>query len=1374
MKRTGYLIKIISFAFVALTVTACQNWMSGDMFSKVEDEVKVATAEKINVYVRFADNSFGTTTPSNLSEQKVDVPFDISAVVNNNYGFYEWAAFTTEDVNPSKNNRLLIYDETYKAEGGYGSKKLDSSVVSFLDPKSESTKCTVLVNRSDIVIVPVVAKRAVLKSRTTYPKTGDEGVVISQRIVLGFDKEMDFGSFVSCKNPSGIFEKDAEGNSVYEDSNGNKFYDWDKNKIEIRVYLNGDVYVGDKSYDYFNLPVQNEYDRTKIIISPNKSKKLPPFSVIEITIAGDVLDSDGYTMAESIEYYYTVGNTDDEGYPIFTAITGGRPRKDAKGINGVENDWSDFKGYLDTTDDSITTKLPSDSQTIDQWNDTAKNPVFTHRVRNSVDIYVKILDTINASLTPNNNTTDNDIENFVIKAKHLLYPDGSKGIGLVPEDKSTQKSYSYSNMKYHTSTKNFAYAHDSEDSYYASEYISNSYILKGETENDTPGFVFPYYFPAMPDGLIKLEFYAVDSIGNSGDAAPYAMYVIKDTTAPDIVSQASKIKSASTTAFTEWFNAETLQGLSFKVDSGNPIYDTFVKSDGAVSQVHSKFNPKKLYWSFGPSVNTMGALTEIDNTGTTAYDMSALTGSISTQGKMSFIAQISDDVGNTSSAVSMNVDVYFDSVSPATVTTSDFSDSQKFYPKTGVTGSETEKTFFTSQSSIPFELSATDSGYYDTTETSSGIAGFLIKEGSDYSAAELKTALKVTNGVLSEPLKTKTQTFSAGASPNASKKDYYVYAVDKALNHSESAVKISVVQDTTGPGISLSDYASYTYDALKEYYKENVPDTDMNCNPGTTGSVRGVLGGKYFYGSNYTGFPFTVTLINECEPYDSGAYGFKVMKNGSEVSGKSGGVSGNVTLEEGEYKIVAFDNLGNETETSTIRIVKDSDVPVVNDFSIIGTTKSGSSSSATKEQNVYVQFTASDKKTNDTGLLSFTLSGDADFTNAKLQKVSGGAASDVSDVIKELSESNTKVTFYLKNPENTEVNYKVTGIKLSDGNGLKTVNLSVKDRTRNLNAENSAVISYANSIPKVEDVLIVSTDKDMLENESLSIATKDTTVSLKLKLQDNASGISRLYINDSDTKSATGIEAPTGNVLLSSESKVLDSAGNEISGVTFVTGQSGEGSYLEFASPVNAETLTGYQITKVKMPESGGSIQEGKNLFYVVAYNEIMNRNDSAVSGSIIYDKTPPKPVVDLMAPEHFNPKLAHVNGSSYTQYYSKNDNTVWVIKSPYYMKGSGDDTRSDGKDSAGFWKATYKVDGGTEKDLSQQTEASVQITGSAEIEVYAYDAINNKSVPNATDKSCFTVKKDITAPVMSDLEIIAATGYTAKKDESLTSDAYF
>ena len=99
-----------------LLFTACDTWMQDDdFFADIESDVKVANAPQISVYVRYALTRQGKTDPDGPATFKVEIPQEVSATTETEYGFVRWAAFTTDFIatgdNQSKNKDIYFIDE---------------------------------------------------------------------------------------------------------------------------------------------------------------------------------------------------------------------------------------------------------------------------------------------------------------------------------------------------------------------------------------------------------------------------------------------------------------------------------------------------------------------------------------------------------------------------------------------------------------------------------------------------------------------------------------------------------------------------------------------------------------------------------------------------------------------------------------------------------------------------------------------------------------------------------------------------------------------------------------------------------------------------------------------------------------------------------------------------------------------------------------------------------------------------------------------------------------------------------------------------------------------------------------------------------------
>ncbi|MCQ2572989.1 MAG: hypothetical protein MJ182_03745 [Treponema sp.] len=1246
MKKSVRVFSLLALAFLVsfslVGITACKNWMTGNLFEEIENEVKVASAEEIEVYVRFADNNFGTVSAKCAAAQlqqnhilvaKQDVEMEVSAIPNNTYGFKKWAAFSSSKLDPKKNISSMVFDDEYMDK--FGINELPESVVVFENVEADTTKCKILQPLSDpsdpdamIVIVPIVARRATLSARNTYPKTGSDGVVRNQRIVLSFDKPMNFETFVTCKNPSGTFDKDYNGNNIYykKDNNGNiteYFYDWNRERIQISVYDTNEKQVDeDIAYGYFQLPVPDETNPRKIIISPNLANRLPKFAEVNIVISYDVEDSHGYTLTEAIEYYYMVGQSDDTGAPTFTELSGGRPLRG----NPKNNSWSDYVGYLDEADaaDSLTNVLPPDSTNIDDWTDSVKNKPFTHRITNAIDLHVIIKDKINSELI-STTASDADIDHFAVRARHLLYADGTPGTGTVFEN-IIEKNYE--GLKYHSGAKNFEEG-EPGDSY----------------DDPEDGYSFPYYLPSsIPDGLIKLEIYAQDVTGNSGESEPFALYVVKDTSAPDIETQTNKILSASTNTLNEWFNARTINQLAFKVNAATPFSDTISTANGIVS-VHPKFmtstGGSSLFWAFGNAPENMAERLPIDNTGAASYDMSKLVSTISEQGAMTFYAQLSDDMDNVSEIKNIPLKIYYDTILPEAATIQTPQEDDKIYPLTGVAAGASG-TFFTRSPNLSLVVSATDSGSANVTDVSSGVAGFLVPT-TNYNAETLYEALTASNGNLNG-LNRATDgasriTLTAGSEANNSKQNHYIYSVDYALNAAAAPTTVTVVQDTTGPGITLTDNASYTYNAEKPLFKANAGFYEKTVESGISGTVKGVSQGAYYYSNAQTSFPFHVTLNNEFGEFDSGAYQFVVKQSdGTEVA--RGSLNDDINLSAGTFTIVAYDNLGNETTTAPFTVVQDSAAPEITAgaFHIYGR-KFGYSTYNTDTTNyriVNLQFEAKDIEGTNSGIrkLTFTGASFAGSEGAPLVVVAGDKTlTQGTDYIVQTEApsegqipemANSHIIF---TEPRLESSFRVDNIILPAEDGTKIVSLMATDATGNISGVVTAGIFSDSTAPSITSVCDIALAPSIDGTGDVTSATNLAQINVQVIAKDATSGIKRFYIGD--TYSEVGIDqntAPGGISLVSAESKVLANGVELPSAV-------GAG-YIELLSPsISSEDVT-YTITNVNVPDTS---RQGTKTVYVVLYDNTELRNQNAVSDTIIYDTTGPAIIVEDNASNVYN-----------------------------------------------------------------------------------------------------------------------------------------
>ena len=169
---------LVLLSAVVLLAASCSSWMKDDDFySDIENDVKVANAEQISVYVRYAMTRQGSTDPDGPATFKVEIPHEISATTEPEYGFVRWAAFSTDFLatgdDQTKNKDVYFIDDE-----DYNTRLLPHEIlaptVEFDDPKNPTTTVTINEKRDDIFLVPIVAQRPAIS--LTIPAVGSSDV----------------------------------------------------------------------------------------------------------------------------------------------------------------------------------------------------------------------------------------------------------------------------------------------------------------------------------------------------------------------------------------------------------------------------------------------------------------------------------------------------------------------------------------------------------------------------------------------------------------------------------------------------------------------------------------------------------------------------------------------------------------------------------------------------------------------------------------------------------------------------------------------------------------------------------------------------------------------------------------------------------------------------------------------------------------------------------------------------------------------------------------------------------------------------------------------------------------------------------------------
>ena len=241
------LIAFLITVFLSISfISSCNNFMSGDddLKAAIEDEVLIANAEEITITVEASAG--GTTSLSGQVNQKVGVPFSLTATPFETYAFNGWTA------------------------SGDGA-------VTFSAPKEKTTAANIGNKASNIVLTANFNNRPDVYDNSPI----GTDVLRNQAIYVQFTKEMEqstlnTGTISVTGKPAGVPGAVAE--SIIDD------------------------FTLSTSADGFTLSPTTNMDAN--------------FRVT-VTISKDVLDIDGYTMAEDFSWNFTTGSTTDTSIPTF-------------------------------------------------------------------------------------------------------------------------------------------------------------------------------------------------------------------------------------------------------------------------------------------------------------------------------------------------------------------------------------------------------------------------------------------------------------------------------------------------------------------------------------------------------------------------------------------------------------------------------------------------------------------------------------------------------------------------------------------------------------------------------------------------------------------------------------------------------------------------------------------------------------------------------------------------------------------------------------------------------------------------------------------------------------------------------------------------
>ena len=517
MKKGFSITKKIAIALLSsliVLLTNCDSWMkSDDFFGIIDEEVKYANAEKINVFVRYANTKEGSTNINGNSTQKVEVPFTVSAVTNDAYGFYKWAAFSTSDYSTGRQHAILFNDDADYIDSYLG-KEISSSIVTFADPYSPETTVTINSSRNDVFIMPIVAERP--KIATSLPASGASNVVKNMAIRVVFSKKMD---------ETTLLDTDESGNVVLSD------------KIDIyRTYGDFDNITLKSIKDIFTNVSLGATGKT-LTIRLSSGKTMPPNTSIRVIIDGEVKDAYGYEMGQESTILFTTGTASDSLSPTIQEIYGGFTDANSWGYN--QNQVSEDTGYhVSSTDlDAFST---SDEDAI-----AAK--ILTHRTTGLVNLWVYALDITETNSTP----TEADVYQITLTATSLTNSSGDASEG------TTEKKF-------------FAYETGGNSSDVAMHDNTHGCQIAYDVSSLPDGLI--RIDVGVTDTIGNDSFTPV-CVDNSKGNYYKSIYVIKDTTKPDAEANFEKLKSDSADAPYGWYNATTIGTMEIYEEDDNLIID---------------------------------------------------------------------------------------------------------------------------------------------------------------------------------------------------------------------------------------------------------------------------------------------------------------------------------------------------------------------------------------------------------------------------------------------------------------------------------------------------------------------------------------------------------------------------------------------------------------------------------------------------------------------------------------------------------------------------------------------------------------------------------------------------------------------------------
>lgn len=599
--RMSAFVFAITMLLSVVFAASCSFMEDDEFFGKIENEVAVANADKMSVYIRYANTRFGKTSPADAGyyTAKNNVAFTVSATTNTDYGFFKWAAFSTKSFNPSEQYSALVYNSDEEYNQLFAPLELPETVVKFSSKNSQSTEVTIYTTRSDIWIIPIVVNRPVISS--TFPVTSSNPVR-NASLRIQFSKPMDEASF--------------KGN--YSVGEGNLTGEFELNLQDITDLFEIKLSESKKLVTFsFKNEVINGVNRYETGFNASSN--------VQISFTEDITDIYGYKMASSASVNWRIGTTYDRAAPIIEKLTG-----------GIGSNFTEFAS-VDTPQAMASTNNLADYSAA----------TLAQRSTGKVNFYVYATD---IAAKENSAKQESDVQMIGFRATSLTDMDGNSVDGSAEGN--------YISQKYET------YAPALNYSEVEAEF---STLMPGKGE----GCLYTYDLSSLPDGLIKIDIWAMDMTGNNGlehydpdivydsnHNGYRSVFVVKDSKAPAIDTEKDKVRSSSESAPYGWYNGSSINPI--KMNETAPIVDL---GNEKLRSPHDKI---KWMFRLGAETDwTVGvddASWQLLTTPSTPYEVG--NARVDSEGAVSITMRLMDDLGNMTSPVPIS-SAFYDATPPS-------------------------------------------------------------------------------------------------------------------------------------------------------------------------------------------------------------------------------------------------------------------------------------------------------------------------------------------------------------------------------------------------------------------------------------------------------------------------------------------------------------------------------------------------------------------------------------------------------------------------------------------------------------------------------------------------------------------------------------